>query len=144
LWELPADFEWTKIERELSSYSEFVDGLEALEGKSDLLKLFEKFPGASLCHSFYDHGSPGCSGFYLEAFVKRRHLDYVQNAFTALLKAIDSQLASVHKGLRLGDLCKELAFGTQCAGGQGRSLYNSCTFSVLRHQFLERAIEKLV
>jgi hypothetical protein len=41
LWELPADFEWTKIERELSSYSEFVDGLEALEGKSDLLKLFE-------------------------------------------------------------------------------------------------------
>jgi hypothetical protein len=92
LWELPADFEWTKIERELSSYSEFVDGLEALEGKSDLLKLFEKFPGASLCHSFYDHGSPGCSGFYLEAFVKRRHLDYVQNAFTALLKAIDSQL----------------------------------------------------
>jgi hypothetical protein len=28
----------------------------------------------------------------LEAFVKRRHLDYVQNAFTALLKAIDSQL----------------------------------------------------
>jgi hypothetical protein len=28
----------------------------------------------------------------LEAFVKKRHLEYVQNAFAALLKAIDDQL----------------------------------------------------
>jgi hypothetical protein len=92
LWDGP-NLEWDKIEGEVSAYPEFLDHIEGLEGKRDLLGLFEKFPGASLSRSFYDHGSPGCSGFYVEAFVTRRHLEYVQNAFSALLMAIDGQLA---------------------------------------------------
>src|SRR5271165_6630644 len=72
LWNGP-ELDWVKVGRDLTAYPEFVDSLEGLEGKQDLLDLFEKFPGASLCRSFYDHGSPGCSGFYLEAFVTRRN-----------------------------------------------------------------------
>jgi len=86
------ELEWDKIEANLAQYSEFVGHLDGLEGEKELLELFEKFPGASLSSSFYDHGSPGCSGFYLEAVVKRRHLEYVQDAFSALLKAIEGQL----------------------------------------------------
>src|SRR5271166_2078974 len=47
-------------------------------------------------------------------------------------------LASVHKDLRLCDLCKELAFGHQCVNGSSRDSYNSLEFNVLCHQFLER------
>jgi hypothetical protein len=61
LWNAP-ELEWAKIERDLNAYPEFVDSLERLEGKRDLLDLFEKLPGASLCRSFYDHGSPGVAG----------------------------------------------------------------------------------
>src|SRR5271166_1060916 len=46
-------------------------------------------------------------------------------------------LASVHKYLRICDLCKELAFGSQHAGGECRSSYNSFEFNVLCRQFLE-------
>src|SRR5271165_1534823 len=46
-------------------------------------------------------------------------------------------LASVHKYLRIRDLCKELAFGSQHAGGECRSSYNSFEFNVLCRQFLE-------
>lgn len=91
LWDAP-EIEWSKIEACLTAYPEFVNRLEGLEDKRDLLKLFEEFPGASVCHSSYDHGSPGCSGFYLEAFVTKRHVEYAQNAFSALLEAIDGQL----------------------------------------------------
>ena len=49
-------------------------------------------------------------------------------------------LASVHKYLRVRDLCKELAFGSQRAGGECRSSYNSFEFNVLCHQFLERSV----
>jgi len=94
LWDAP-ELEWEKIESALTAYPEFAGRLEGLEGKQDLLKLFEKFPGASLSNSFYDHGSPGCSGFYLEASVTRKHLEYVQNAFSALLMAIDTQLGKL-------------------------------------------------
>src|SRR5271166_7056669 len=48
-------------------------------------------------------------------------------------------LASVHKDLRLCDLCKELAFGHQCVNGSSRDSYNSLEFNVLWRQFLERA-----
>src|SRR5271166_1069760 len=47
-------------------------------------------------------------------------------------------LASVHKDLRLCDLCKELAFGHQCVNGSSRDSYNSLEFNVLWRQFLER------
>src|SRR5271165_2448818 len=46
-------------------------------------------------------------------------------------------LASVHKDLRLCDLCKELAFGHQCVNGSSRDSYNSLEFNVLWRQFLE-------
>jgi hypothetical protein len=69
-----------KIADELTAYPEFADRLERLEGEQVLLKLFEEFPGASIAYSFYDHGSPGCSGFYVEAFVTRKHLAYVEKA----------------------------------------------------------------
>src|SRR5271165_7400737 len=48
-------------------------------------------------------------------------------------------LASVHKDLRLCDLCKELAFRTQRADRKNGSSYNSFAFSTLCRQFLERA-----
>src|SRR5271166_4803092 len=47
------------------------------------------------------------------------------------------RLASVHKYLRIRDLCKEMAFGSQHAGGECRSSYNSFEFNVLSRQFLE-------
>src|SRR5208283_3997371 len=47
-------------------------------------------------------------------------------------------LASVHKDLRLCDLCKELAFRTQRADRKNGSSYNSFAFSMLCRQFLER------
>jgi len=47
------------------------------------------------------------------------------------------RLASVHKYLRIRDLCKEMAFGSQHAGGECRSSYNSFEFNVLCRQFLE-------
>src|SRR5271166_7009212 len=50
------------------------------------------------------------------------------------------RLASVHKYLRIRDLCKEMAFGSQHAGGECRSSYNSFEFNVLCRQFLERRI----
>jgi len=46
-------------------------------------------------------------------------------------------LASVHKCLRIGDLCKELAVGTQRAGWYSRNLRNSMEANVLYRQFLE-------
>ena len=46
---------------------------------------------------------------------------------------------SVHKYLRIRDLCKEMAFGSQHAGGECRSSYNSFEFNVLCRQFLESA-----
>ena len=49
------------------------------------------------------------------------------------------RLASVHKCLRICDLCKELAFGSQRARGECRSSYNSFEFNVLCRQFLESA-----
>jgi hypothetical protein len=96
LWELPPEFEWEKVSPKVTGYPEFINALERLEGKRELLELFEKFPGANLCQSFYDHGSPRCSGFYVEAFVKQRHLDYVQKAFAALLDAIDDHLEELN------------------------------------------------
>ena len=50
-----------------------------------------------------------------------------------------SLLASVHKSLRLCDLCKELAFGAQLASAKSCFSYNSFAVSVLYRQFLERA-----
>src|ERR1700680_1597578 len=47
------------------------------------------------------------------------------------------RLASVHKCLRIRDLCKELAFGTQCASGESHNSYTSFEFSVLCRKFLE-------
>jgi MFS family permease len=49
-------------------------------------------------------------------------------------------LASVHKDLRLCDLCKEPAFGTQRADLKDRSSYNSFAFSMLCRQFLESVL----
>src|SRR5208282_6614576 len=49
-----------------------------------------------------------------------------------------SRLASVHKDLRLCDLCKELGFRTQRADRKNSSSYNSFAFSMLCRQFLER------
>ena len=46
-------------------------------------------------------------------------------------------LVSVHKCLRICDLCKELAFGHQCVNGLSRDSYNSLEFNVLWRQFLE-------
>src|SRR5271165_2759955 len=46
-------------------------------------------------------------------------------------------LASVHKDLRLFDLCQELAFRTQRADRKNGSSYNSFAFSMLCRQFLE-------
>ena len=46
-------------------------------------------------------------------------------------------LASVHKCLRIGDLCKELAVGTQRAGRYSRNSHNSLEINVLYRQFLE-------
>ena len=51
---------------------------------------------------------------------------------------LGTSLASVHKCLRIRDLCKELAFGVPRAGGECRFSYNSFDFSVLCRQFLER------
>src|SRR5271165_2195284 len=51
---------------------------------------------------------------------------------------LNSGQASVHKDLRLCDLCKELAFGTQRADRKNGSSYNSFAFSMLCRQFLER------
>ena len=48
-----------------------------------------------------------------------------------------SNLASVHKYLRLCDLCKELAFGAPAQTGKVAISYNSFAFSVLCRQFLE-------
>src|SRR5271165_5811582 len=45
--------------------------------------------------------------------------------------------ASVHKDLRICDLCKELAFGHQCVNGSSRDSYNSLEFNGLWRQFLE-------
>src|SRR5271166_2960951 len=53
------------------------------------------------------------------------------------------RLASVHKYLRIRDLCKEMAFGSQHAGGECRSSYNSFEFNVLCRQFLESLPEHL-
>jgi hypothetical protein len=89
---LPREFEWKKVDPNFTAYPELERALESLEGRRELLDLFEKFPGASLCRSFYDHDSPGCSGFYLEAFVRKRHVEYVRKAFAALLGAINDQL----------------------------------------------------
>ena len=47
-------------------------------------------------------------------------------------------LASVHKCLRICDLCKELAFGNQCANGLSGDSYNCLEFNMLCRQFLER------
>ena len=56
----------------------------------------------------------------------------------ALADISQQHLASVHKDLRLCDLCKELAFGTQRADRKNGSSYNSFAFSMLCRQFLER------
>src|SRR5208282_4883035 len=53
-------------------------------------------------------------------------------------------LASVHKDLRLCDLCKELAFGTQRADRKNGSSYNSFAFSMLCRQFLESPNKSLL
>ena len=47
-------------------------------------------------------------------------------------------LASVHKYLRLCDLCKELAFGAPAQKGKVAISYNSFAFSLLCRQFLEK------
>jgi hypothetical protein len=49
-------------------------------------------------------------------------------------------LASVHKCLRIRDLCKELAFGNQCGNAYSGDLYNYLDVNVLCRQFLERAV----
>ena len=62
----------------------------------------------------------------------------------AACKALAEQwLASVHKDLRLCDLCEELAFRTQRADRKNGSSYNSFAFSMLCRQFLERAFRLL-
>ncbi len=48
-------------------------------------------------------------------------------------------LASVYKCLRIGDLCKELAVGTQRAGRYSRDSHNSLETNVLYRQFLENS-----
>jgi hypothetical protein len=49
-------------------------------------------------------------------------------------------LASVHKCLRLCDLCKELAFCAPARKGEVAISYNSFAFSMLCRQFLESAM----
>jgi hypothetical protein len=93
LWDGP-ELDWDRIAGDLAAYPEFLDQLDELDPLEEgaLLELFEKFPGAGRSSSFYDQGSPGCSGFDLQVFVTRRNLTYVQKAFSALLKAIEDQL----------------------------------------------------
>jgi hypothetical protein len=59
------------------------------------------------------------------------------NAFQVELFFIEVFLASVHKSLRLCDLCKELAFGAAAQKGKSRFSYNSFALSMLCRQFLE-------
>ena len=56
----------------------------------------------------------------------------------AVLSPLLNAVISVHKCLQIRDLCKELAFGNQCANAYSGDLYNCLEVNVLCHQFLER------
>src|SRR5271167_1172519 len=58
------------------------------------------------------------------------------------LSVLHRLFASVHKYLRISDLCKELAFGTQRADRKNGSSYNSFAFSMLCRQFLESGSDR--
>ena len=89
--------------------------------------------------------SPQDSASAVAAFCKtlaeaRSALGQNWNAFSTYFTGLNflDGLASVHKDLRLCDLCQELAFGTQRADRKNGSSYNSFAFSMLCRQFLER------
>jgi hypothetical protein len=49
LWKLLPEFEWKKVGPNLTAYPEFAGALGRLEGRRELLDLFEKLARSSLC-----------------------------------------------------------------------------------------------